>query len=199
MLVTGPHRILFTMLNRMLNKKYGDKYNPENNDNDTKQLKSKSATLIDFGVRIKISVHQVQGISQIVLQATFLDNDYVIHEETTMGYLRTLYGTSIGCSSNRITRSDDGGRQHNKVVITVKVNNAITHFDSTRDCAMSLSQIRVQAVGAPILNALRRMDDNKRRNSNSSCSSGKNVIYKLGKHGKQRIYFSSLLLVLNIL
>jgi len=136
MLVTGPHRILFSMLNKILNEKYGGSQHLS----EKKRLKSKSASLVDFGARIKIKVSQFEGISQIELEATFLE-DYEIHNET-IDYLRELYGMSVG-----FTRFDD---QH-KVTISVIVNDAIAHFDSPQTCAMSLSQIRVQAAGAPIL------------------------------------------------
>jgi len=152
------------MLNKILHEKYGGSQHLS----EKKRLKSKSASLVDFGARIKIKVSQVEGISQIELEATFLE-DYEIHNET-IDYLRELYGMSVG-----FTRFDD---QH-KVRISVKVNDAIAHFDSPQTCAMSLSQIRVQATGAPILKALSRMDDQR-----EDKYSNEDIIYKLGTHGK---------------
>ena len=159
MLVTGPHRILLSML-----KKLGL--------GEEKRLKSKSVSLVDFGARIKVIVSQVEGKSRIELQVTFQE-DYEIHNET-IDYLRMLYGPSVGYS-----RSDD----KHKVTISVIANDAVAYFDSPHSCALSLSQIRVQAAGAPILKALSRMDDqcgNRRSNED--------IIYKLGSHGKCGTY-----------
>lgn len=164
-LVTGPHRVLFSMLSKILNEKYGGGQHSEE-----KRLKPKSASLVDFGARIKIIVSEVQGKSQIELKVTF-QGDYEIHHNETIDCLRALYGMSVG-----LTRFDD----QRKVTISVKVDDAIAHFDSPQSCARSLSQIRVQAAGSPILKALSRMDDQQRGNT----SANEDNIYKLGTHGK---------------
>ena len=159
MLVTGPHRILFSMLKKLgLGKE--------------KRLKSKCVNLLDFGARIKVIVSQMEGKSQIELQVTFQE-DYEIHNET-IDYLRTLYGPSVDYN-----RFDD----EHKVVISIIANEALTRFSSPDSCAWSLSQIRVQAAGAPILRALSRMDDECEKENSSE-----DVYCKLGRHGKSGTY-----------
>jgi hypothetical protein len=159
MLITGQHRILFSMLKKL---RLGEEM----------RLKNKTVNLFDFGARIKIIVSLAKGKTQIELQVTFQE-DYEIHNEA-IEYLRMLYGPSVG-----FTRFDD---QH-KVVISITPNEAVARFDSPHRCAMSLSQIRVQAAGAPILKALNRM--------NGRCPNqdfDENTIHKLGSHGNCGTY-----------
>jgi len=159
MLVTGTHKILFSMLKKL---RLGEE----------KRLKAKTVNLVDFGARIKIIVSMTKGKSQIELRVTFQE-DYEIHDEA-IDYLRILYGPSV-----RFTRFDD----KHKVTISITPKEAVAHFDSPHSCAMSLSQIRVQAAGAPILKALGRMD--------GWCpnqDSNEDTIYKLGSHGKCGTY-----------
>ncbi len=159
MLITGQHRILFSMLKKL---RLGEE----------KHLKAKTVNLFDFGARIKIIVSLTKGKTHIQLQAIF-EEDYEIHNEA-LDYLRTLYGPTVG-----FTRLDD---QH-RVAISVTPNEAIANFNSPHSCARSLSQIRVQAAGAPILNALSRMDVRI-----PSQGSHQDKIYKLGSHGKCGTY-----------
>ena len=157
-------------MNKILEEKHGgSKQHPI----EEKRFKSKSVSLVDFGARIKLAVSQAQGRSRIVLEVTFRQ-DYEIHNET-IGHLRMLYGNSVSYS-----RLDD----KNRAVISVIVDDAIAHFESPHSCAMSLSKIRVQVAGAPIWNALCRMDDQR-----GSQTSNEEVIYKLGTHGKCGSYY----------
>eukprot|EP00536_Pseudo-nitzschia_multiseries_P002743 jgi/Psemu1/301549/fgenesh1_kg.38_\ len=159
MLITGPHRILLSML-----KKLGLC--------QEKRLKSKSVNLLDFGARIKVIVSQQEGKSRIELRVSFQE-EYEIHDET-IDYLRTLYGPSV-----RSSRCED----EKKVVVSINANEAVSQFSSPDSCAWSLSQIRVQAAGAPILKALSKIDDRlQNRQSNED------VYYKLGRHGKCGTY-----------
>ena len=159
MLITGRHTILFSMLKKL---RLGEE----------KRLKAKTVNLLDFGAKIKIIVSLTKGKTQIELQVIFQD-DYEIHNEA-LDYLRTLYGPSVG-----FTRFDD---QH-KVAISITPNDVVANFNSPHSCARSLSQIRVQAAGAPILNALSRMDARC-----PSQDSDQDTIYKLGSHGKCGTY-----------
>jgi hypothetical protein len=139
---------------------------------EEKRLKSKTVNLFDFGARIKIIVSPGNGKTQIKLQVTFQE-DYEIHNEA-IDHLRMLYGPSVD-----FTRFDD----QRKVVFSITPNEAVARFDSPHRCAMSLSQIRVQAAGAPILKALTRM--------NGRCpnqDSDESIIYKLGSHGNCGTY-----------
>ena len=106
------------------------------------------------------------------MQIIFKD-DYEIHNEA-IDHLRMLYGSSI-----EFTRFDD----ESKVLFSICPNKALANFDSPHDCAMNLAQIRVQAAGAPILKALRRIDERCPKQV-----SDKDRIYKLGSHGKCGTY-----------
>jgi len=155
MLIEGRNRILFSILKKL---KLGEE----------RRLKAKTVNLLDFGARIKIDVSLASGKTLIELQVTFLE-EYEIHDEA-IDYLRILYGTSVG-----FTRCND---QHS-ATITIFPNEAVAHFDSPRSCAISLSQIRVQAAGAPIFKALSRMNS-----IHPSQNSDGNEIYKIASHGK---------------
>jgi hypothetical protein len=155
MLIDGRNRILFSILKKL---RLGEE----------RRLKAKTVNLLDFGARIKIDVSLASGKTLIELQVIFLE-EYEIHDEA-IDFLRILYGTSVG-----FTRCND---QHS-VTISVFPNEAVAHFDSPHSCAISLSQIRVQAAGAPIFNALNRMNS-KHPNRNSDG----NAIYKVASHGK---------------
>lgn len=159
MLIMGRHKILFSVLKKM-------------SLGEEKRLKTKTVNLVDFGARIKIIVSHIHGKTQIEIQVTF-EEDYEIHDEA-VNHLRMLYGPSF-----RITRFDD---QH-KVLIAITPNEAVAYFDSPHSCAASLSEIRVQAAGAPILKALSRMDFLV---PNESLDD--DTIYKLGSHGKCGTY-----------
>lgn len=99
----------------------------------------------------------------------FFQEDYEIHNEA-IDHLRMLYGQSL-----TFTRFDE----KHKVIFSICLNEALLNFESPHCCAMNLSQIRVQAVGAPILKALKRIDW-RYRNQDSE----KDEIYKLGSYGK---------------
>lgn len=159
MLITGPHRILLSMLQKL-------------GLGEAKRLKSKSVTLFDFGARIKVVVSQPGRKSQIMIQITF-NEDYEIHNES-IDHLRMLYGPSVMSSWLDEDR---------KITISVVANEAVAQFDSPDLCALSLSQIRVQAAGAPILKALNRLD-NRRENQ----IKGQDIYYRLGRHGKCGTY-----------
>lgn len=159
MLITGRNRILFSVLKKL---RLGEE----------KRLKPKTVNLLDFGARIKIIVSSAKEKSQIELQVIFQE-DYEIHKEA-LDDLRMLYGSSVG-----LTRFDD----QRKVVISIMPNEAVAHFSSPHSCVISLSQIRVQAAGAPILRALSRMNA-KSRNEDPH----EDAIYKLGSHGKCGTY-----------
>lgn len=181
MLVTGPHQALYNLLYKILKEQYGETFIESskclgNESKSKKRLKSKSVTLVDFGVKIKVSVQQVKESSKIELRASFLFGEYKVNEKTTTEYLQHLYGM------NSISSTSD--RQNDKISIIIDINEAVSHFDSTQEFAMSLSQIRVQAVGSPILNALRAMDEKKMIENGVATSSNSNFIYKLGTHGK---------------
>ena len=155
MLISGQHRILFLILKKL---RLGEE----------KRLKNKTVSLVDFGVRIKVIVSLTKGKTQIRMQITFKE-DYEIHDEA-IDHLRMLYGQSL-----KFTRFDE----EHKVTFSICLNEALLNFESPHNCAMNLSQIRVQAVGAPILKALKRID-RRYRNQDSE----KHEIYKLGSYGK---------------
>ncbi len=159
MLITGEHRLLFSMLKKL---KLGEE----------KRLKAKTVNLFDFGAKIQIIVSLAKGKTEIKLQAIF-EKDYEIHNEA-LDYLRTLYGPTVG-----FDRPDDNHR----VTISVTPKEAIARFNSAQSCARSLSQIRVQATGAPILNALGRLEAQF-----PGQASHQDKIYKLGSHGKCGTY-----------
>lgn len=160
MLVTGENRILFGMLKKL---RLGE----------DRHLKAKTVDLLDFGARIKLVVSLVEGKTHVEVQVTFRE-DYEIHNEA-LDYLRSLYGPSVD-----FTRVDD---QH-KVTVSINPKEAVNNFPSPQSCARSLSKIRVQAAGAPLLNALSRMDTRcPDQNSNQE------TIYKLGSHSKCGVYY----------
>mmetsp|Transcript_16370 Transcript_16370/g.37552 ORF Transcript_16370/g.37552 Transcript_16370/m.37552 type:complete len:169 (+) Transcript_16370:35-541(+) len=160
MLVMGPHKILLSTLKKL---RLGEE----------KRLKAKTVNLVDFGARIKVIVSMTNEKSRIELQVTFHE-DYEIHDES-IRYLRMLYGSSVGY--NRF----DG---EYRMDISINANEALSHFDSPHSCAISLSQIRVQAAGAPILKGLSRIDDRCPSQTPDETS-----IYKLGRHGKCGTYY----------
>jgi hypothetical protein len=133
-----------------------------------KRLKSKSINLRDFGVRIKVVVAQVQNKPQIKLQVLF-PNEYQINDDN-INYLRSIYGSSI-CISRL--------EEKEMAVLSVDVSTAMKYFTTSFGCAMSLSQIRVQAAGAPLLTALDRVCGRTKSNV-----SDENFLCKLGSHGK---------------
>lgn len=200
MLVAGPHRNLFATLNNMLEEKedYSRKGGSSsttiittNNRNKSsvqwkgKKLKTKSIGLFDFGARIKIVVLQEQNRSRIDLQVS-LQEGCNLHEET-IEHLKSLYGASVAFADTK--NQQQIGKNPHKVSFSVTVNDAVHQFDSTQSCAFSLSQIRVQAAGAPILKALHRMDDTvtskKWPTGSTSLRNGDGeYIYNLGTHGK---------------
>lgn len=159
MLISGQHRILFSMLEKL-------------SLGEEKRFKTKTVNLVDFGAKIKLIVSLAEGKTHIELKVTFQE-DYVIHNEA-IAYLRMLYGPSV-----RFTRFDD---QH-KVTISITPNEAVSHFESPHICAMSLSKIRIQTAGAPILKAFSRMGGRCQ-----SQDSGEETVYKLGSHGKCGTY-----------
>ena len=170
MLVTGPHKILYNTLNKILDEN-DDKQLITTNNNSGKRLKSKSINLRDFGVRIKVVVTQVQNKPQIQLKVLF-PNEYEIHDDN-INYLRSIYGSSID-----ITRLDE----KEMVVLSVDVKDAMQHFNTSMSCAMSLSQIRVQVAGAPLLKALDRVVRGEQQTK--SNDSDEDFLCKLGSHGK---------------
>ena len=217
MLVTGPHRNLYSTLNRMLDNDKGSggdlskaistrktkatitpldnrriKSNKETSPTTKKEwfgkkLKSKSIELYDFGSKINIVVRQEQNRSKIELQVS-LQKGCILHEET-VNHLRSLYGTAVNFSPAIYNRRDKGATEkyEDKVSFSITVNDAVAHFDSTQSCAHSLSQIRVQAAGAPILNALYRISKSSKTNVEAFTSS-KEYLYNLGTHGTSGSY-----------
>ena len=108
--------------------------------------KSKSIELLDFGARIKIVSSDAKSNHGIRLEIS-LRQDSSIHEDSVR-YLRGLYGPSV-----MMQRLEDG----QTVIFVLSVCAAVQKFDSIPACALSLSRIRVQAVGAPIFKAFSRL------------------------------------------
>ena len=160
MLVTGQNRLLFGMLKKL---RLGEE----------RRLKAKTVNLFDFGARIKIVVSVAEGKTRVEMQVTFQD-DYEIHDEA-LDYLRTIYGPSVD-----LARVDD----RRKVTISINPKDVVKCFTSPQSCARSLSKIRVQAAGAPLLSALSRMDS---RGPNQNPHQA--TIYKLGSHSKCGAYY----------
>lgn len=160
MLVTGHNRILCGMLNKL-------------KLDEQRRLKAKTVNLYDFGARIQIIVSVVENKTRVEMQVTFQE-DYEIHDEA-LDYLRTLYGPSVG-----LTRVDD----RRKVTVSINPKDVVKNFASPQSCARSLSKIRIQAAGAPLLTALSRMDA---RSPNQNPH--QETIYNLGSHSKCGAYF----------
>lgn len=160
MLVTGHNRILFGVLNKL---KLGEQ----------PRLKTKTVNLLDFGARIKIIVSVVEDKTHVEMQVTF-QGDYEIHDEA-LDYLRTLYGPSVG-----LTRVDD----RRKVTVSINPKDVVKYFTSPQSCARSLSKIRIQAAGAPLLSALSRMDA-----QSPNHNPHQQTIHNLGSHSKCGAYF----------
>ena len=138
----GPHRCLLSTLTNLLNtSNAADSTLARKN-----RLKSKSIDMLDFGARIKIVVSEIQGKDDIRLKISFRQGDN--GRDDSARYLRELYGSSVMAQ-----RQEDG----RTVMFVVSVTEAVQSFDSMSACAMSLSQIRVQAMGAPILKAFSRL------------------------------------------
>jgi hypothetical protein len=110
-----------------------------------------------------------------------------LHEET-IHHLTSLYGSAITFSSRSpLNNKTDDDESDGRFSFSITVNDAVGHFDSAQSCAHSLSQIRVQAAGAPILNALHRIDSIS-ASKTTITSSTKDIIYNLGTHGTTGSY-----------
>jgi len=167
MLITGPHRILFSLLQKL-------------GLSQDKRLKPKSVNLLDFGARIKVIVSNRaanEGRPRIELEVTFRE-EYEIHENETIEYLTGVYGPCV-----RSDRFGDGN-----VVLSIVASEAAACFGSPDGCAWSLSQIRVQAAGAPILKALSKIDDLRLKQHDRRSNEDDAAYYKLGRHGKCGTY-----------
>jgi Arp2/3 complex, 34 kD subunit p34-Arc len=196
MLVAGPHRNLYATLNNMLDEKgdpIGRKSKASNDKHRPaapwvgKKLKAKSIGLHDFGSKINIVVLQEPSRSRIDLQVS-LQKGYTLHKET-ITHLKSLYGPAVAFSDSKSGTSTDVGG--GTMSFSVTVNDAVGQFDSTQSCVHSLSQIRIQAAGAPILNALHRIDTTPAINSTGTSTSlhnTKDYIYNLGSHGMTGSY-----------
>jgi hypothetical protein len=169
MIATGPHRCLLSSLTKLL-EETGEKTTQLA---ENKKLKSKSINLFDFGARIKIVLSQQGQDQHNICLKIYFNQDCNVHEES-LDYLHTLYGSSV-----TVHRLQD----EQSVVLTVAVNDAVSMFHSRSACAVTLSQIRVQTVGAPIFKSFSRLHSESAVTDNNEY-----LEYKLGSYGKCGAY-----------
>jgi hypothetical protein len=108
---------------------------------------------VDFGVKYKLLVRQhpnpcsSSSPLQIKLQVTIPGWTSIRREALTE--LQSIYGNAVVDGSQ--TKNPDA------FDFGIRVHELVPKFDSSEECAVRLAQLRVQAAGAPISQALAKL------------------------------------------
>jgi hypothetical protein len=107
--------------------------------------------MFDFGVKYKVLLFQTSEGNRTILRVSIPGWKEI--QACATGRLQAIYGDSVCVMAD----DDDNVKENETYDFSVRVEDAMKNFDSIEVCAASLSQIRIQAAGAPIFHALERI------------------------------------------